>query len=291
MDWTAVFHEDGEEELQFLIEETLNARAAPRLARLVSSVYVYSYHDHDHGRTKDKSSSSPQHAHEPSSLLKETKNVGKAKVYWGTNGNEYEYEYENAEGEDLSGHRLFELTRTLSQEEAEGGDSHGHGHDNANANANANAYTLWALYCLTINYILGVGCLGVPYAFARAGFILCGGIIIVVSGISYITVMWLAETGFFVEHMLENRPLYDDDDDEVEDLNRNINTDIHSSSVSVSEKTHLLRRKGRRRSRKIMDGDIDPLRYEVVDLVGFFVGRFHKVLYQISLLSLMCKWV
>ena len=57
------------------------------------------------------------------------------------------------------------------------------------------SYSLKALYYLTINYILGVGCLGIPYAFARAGFLLCSAILLVVTVSSYMTVMWVAETG------------------------------------------------------------------------------------------------
>lgn len=55
-------------------------------------------------------------------------------------------------------------------------------------------YTPFAAFILTLNYILGVGCLGVPYAFERAGVLLSAGILIFTSALSFVTVMWVSET-------------------------------------------------------------------------------------------------
>lgn len=118
-------------------------------------------------------------------------------------------------------------------------------------------YTLQALYFLTINYILGVGCLGIPYAFARSGFILCSIILLSVSLLSYMTVMWVAETGVRFELTIRNG----------EDL--------------VSEETSLLRG-------ELMEHlSCDTKRYEVVDLVLYYLGSWHKFIYQSSLMALM----
>jgi Transmembrane amino acid transporter protein len=55
-------------------------------------------------------------------------------------------------------------------------------------------YNPYVCYAFTVNYILGVGCLGIPYAFYQSGIILGSALIIFLSFISYTTVMWIAET-------------------------------------------------------------------------------------------------
>ena len=68
-------------------------------------------------------------------------------------------------------------------------------------------YSPLICYIFTINYILGVGCLGIPYAFLKSGIILGSLLIIVLSAVAYITVMWVAESG---HRDLEIRQLEDD---------------------------------------------------------------------------------
>jgi hypothetical protein len=48
-------------------------------------------------------------------------------------------------------------------------------------------------YAFTVNYILGVGCLGIPYAFLQCGVLLGTVSVITLSYVSYVTVMWVAE--------------------------------------------------------------------------------------------------
>lgn len=55
-------------------------------------------------------------------------------------------------------------------------------------------YNPYVCYAFTVNYILGVGCLGIPYAFYRSGIVLGSLLITFLSFISYTTVMWIAET-------------------------------------------------------------------------------------------------
>lgn len=47
-------------------------------------------------------------------------------------------------------------------------------------------------YTFTVNYILGVGCLGIPYAFLQSGIILGIALVLLLTFVSYITVMWIA---------------------------------------------------------------------------------------------------
>jgi hypothetical protein len=102
------------------------------------------------------------------------------------------------------------------------------------------SYDLKALYFLSINYILGVGCLGVPYAFARAGFLLCFAILLTVTALSYITVMWVAETGVRLDRRLlfiKNRIEFNSTTDDS--ISRDAS--LVTSSSAISEKTHLVR--------------------------------------------------
>lgn len=119
-------------------------------------------------------------------------------------------------------------------------------------------YSLKALYYFTINYILGVGCLGVPYAFARAGFLLCIVILLLVTCFSYMTVMWVAETGVRYEVSIQRLSKGRDDSDESTHL-------ITATSQDASE----------------------TVRYEVIDLISYYLGPIHSLLYQASLVFLM----
>ncbi len=47
-------------------------------------------------------------------------------------------------------------------------------------------------YAFTVNYILGVGCLGIPYAFLQSGILMGSILVIFLSFISYVTVLWIA---------------------------------------------------------------------------------------------------
>eukprot|EP01041_Mallomonas_annulata_P007221 gene7221-14724_t len=51
-------------------------------------------------------------------------------------------------------------------------------------------------YALTVNYILGVGCLGVPFAFFKSGIILGTIVIILLTLITLISALWVAEAGY-----------------------------------------------------------------------------------------------
>ena len=51
-----------------------------------------------------------------------------------------------------------------------------------------------AAYALTINYVLGVGALGIPYAFDQGGLILGAVCAIVSCALSFITAMFIMET-------------------------------------------------------------------------------------------------
>ena len=55
-------------------------------------------------------------------------------------------------------------------------------------------YTKSTAYIFTINYILGVGCLGIPYSFAKSGLMFGSVLIVFVSILAYMTTTYVAET-------------------------------------------------------------------------------------------------
>lgn len=128
----------------------------------------------------------------------------------------------------------------------------------------SSSYTLMALYFLCINYILGVGCLGVPYAFARAGFLLATLVLIIVTLLSYMTVLWVAESGARLQLILEEEAKQWQDQEASE------NTSLMQRRQSTQEHVHF-----------------DEARYEVVDLVSYYLGSVHKTIYQVALMALM----
>lgn len=135
----------------------------------------------------------------------------------------------------------------------------------------ASSYTLKALYYLCINFILGVGCLGIPFAFARAGFVLCTCIMLTVTLFSFMTVLWVAESG-------ERLQVLEKEDSKLEMQQQSEPSEgtllMPTSSTSATTTT---------RDRPQVDAE----RYEVIDLVSYYLGPAHKILYQISLMALM----
>jgi len=59
------------------------------------------------------------------------------------------------------------------------------------------SYTPAIAYAFTVNYILGVGVLGMPYAFLKAGVVLASATIILTSLITYATVIWVANAAYW----------------------------------------------------------------------------------------------
>ena len=274
MDWTSVFEEDGDE--TFLIHQHLTAlqqHKQPRTARLVSILY----HHQENGEDED------------------TTHQGQA--------------HEDQDVDSIGGHRLSQITssysslldavplyrrNTINSMDTGGGISK-NGASTSSSNNNKPAYTLRALYYLSINYILGVGCLGIPYAFARAGFILCITILLVVSLSSFCTVMWVAEAGErYRMHWKQQQQLQ-----VLQQRQQQKEQDKLLQRQPSSEGTSLLPRNQSATSASSVNDclvDLDEQeqhhqqhwdRYEVVDLVGFYLGTTHKVIYQISLMALM----
>lgn len=72
--------------------------------------------------------------------------------------------------------------------------------------APAHYYGSWTGYCFTVNYILGVGVLGMPYAFYRAGWALSTLTLGFVTVMATLTALWLVDVSLraqFVKRQLQ----------------------------------------------------------------------------------------
>ncbi|CAI5722829.1 unnamed protein product [Hyaloperonospora brassicae] len=129
-------------------------------------------------------------------------------------------------------------------------------------------YSPFVAYAFTVNYILGVGSLGVPYAFRRAGLVLGNLTIALVTLVSYVTVTWVCET----VSRAQEAPVRRSPADETEPL-----TSACALSASTSSTTS---RSGRARE------TTTPFP-EVTQLCDRFLGPVGSTMYQIALLGLM----
>ena len=173
MDWTSIYAESGDEELL-----PTHPNVAPRLSRLVSSVY------HHH---RSNSGSSPIRSRHRSGLFLQallTRFPG------GGGSGVLSTSTTEAVAVVSSPTSRVRLDRRESSSRSQ---DPSEATTDGDTTTSSSGYTLHALYCLSINYILGVGCLGVPYAFARAGLALGACLVLVVTLLSYWTVMWVAE--------------------------------------------------------------------------------------------------
>ncbi|CEG46213.1 amino acid [Plasmopara halstedii] len=118
-------------------------------------------------------------------------------------------------------------------------------------------YSPLVAYAFTVNYILGVGSLGIPYAFYRSGLVMGNIMIVAVTLLSYMTVMWICES---VARAREASVL----------------------SFLLDEKTALFSNSSK--SSSSMKHNDFP---EVTHLCDRFLGSSTSKMYQVALLGLM----
>ena len=61
-------------------------------------------------------------------------------------------------------------------------------------------YAPFTAFCFTVNYILGVGVLGMPFAFAAAGWFLSTVVLLLITVFSWVTAMWLVQAQQTAKH-------------------------------------------------------------------------------------------
>ena len=182
------------------------------------------------------------------------------------------------------------------------------------ASFSSSAYTPFVAFLFTVNYILGVGCLGMPKAFYTGGILL--GVILTVSCslLSYVTTCWVAHAGHRVvqgRQLMKGNPFRSPkqlrkkqtctvsgtreeatsivEGGPVLSLYRSISgTLVVNNKDKNREDTQSASSPSRRRKREefstaLPDSNED---LEVVDIVEDLLGSNTKVIYQCSLCAL-----
>jgi len=136
-------------------------------------------------------------------------------------------------------------------------------------------YSLFACYAFTINYILGVGSLGMPYAAQEAGYAAGFILIVLVSFLSYVTVMMVARTALRAEMLVlqacENKP---------------IGQWCYVRCIATKGEPHLPNEESLCEA-CAANCHMPPQLYEVVQLCDTFLGKWGRLSYQLSLVLLM----
>ena len=115
-------------------------------------------------------------------------------------------------------------------------------------------YSTFTGYCFTVNYILGVGVLGMPHAYVKGGWLLSTLCLLVVTGMAALTAIWLAQTGQRAAR-LERRA--------IRDMQRSGQQPVESAEGRAERFTHR--------------------RIEVNELVQIFLGRPARRVYEVLL--------
>ena len=143
-------------------------------------------------------------------------------------------------------------------------------------------------YALTVNYILGVGCLGVPFAFLKSGAILGTLIIFVITLVTLSTVLWIAEASH-TSTQIRNFESLEKEKRFSNDIRNKIligGSKNYSSVLSDEEDSQSPKHFSQgiiRRNSHIIRNQHDP---EVTELVLLFLGEYWSSIYQISLILL-----
>lgn len=143
-------------------------------------------------------------------------------------------------------------------------------------------------YMFTVNYVLGVGCLGIPYAFMQSGIVAGSVLVIVISAVALLTVLWIAEAGHIFRFISSTHKDVSSFSSLLED----------SPTKRSSEKSTLLPGSGSKsrasvnRSRGLSEDSLCSTGrdhtddFEVTDLVSAFLGPTGAAVYQVSLIVL-----
>jgi amino acid permease len=145
---------------------------------------------------------------------------------------------------------IDEETATLLQDDPHsppGSETH---HPHTVSSSSSPHYSLTVCFCFTLNYVIGVGALGVPYAVRKGGVLLSSIVLVLVSVITSITVSWVVEA-ISVVHAMKS---------------------VKEDPTSIANPEELFEIKKK---------------FEVTALCDVLLGNAGRIAFQISLLFLM----
>jgi amino acid permease len=153
------------------------------------------------------------------------------------------------------------------------------------------SYSPLICYLFTVNYVLGVGCLGIPYAFMRSGIVAGSLVVIAISAIALLTVLWIAEAGYIFRFIVSSHKdvrLFDNLLTESPDnKNASENTALVRNPSMGKTKARTNRSRNMSEDSAASGGWQDHTDdFEVTDLVSAFLGANGSAVYQVSLITL-----
>jgi len=126
-------------------------------------------------------------------------------------------------------------------------------------------YGTFTAYCFTVNYILGVGVLGMPYAFYKGGFALSTLCLLTVSVMASLTALWCVDVSLRAQYVKrQDRQLLSGELDAEEVSQEHDSAGLVAVQPSVSSKTHH--------------------RFEMNELVEMFLGRTARRFYEVLII-------
>jgi amino acid permease len=149
-------------------------------------------------------------------------------------------------------------------------------------------YTAFVAYCFNVNYILGVGVLGVPYAFYQGGYVLSPIILFLVSLMALATGLWLGEVMARAECFVSASEKRHEQSIVIAThssprLNLAGKSPVLAVAATRSPSDPLLDKEGREAAwlRNQPAGyEITHRKFEVNQLVNIFMGKNHKRFYE-----------
>jgi amino acid permease len=182
-------------------------------------------------------------------------------------------------------------------------------------------YTPFICYAFTVNYVCGVGCLGIPHAFYQAGIVLGVLMIIGMSVLSYWTTSWIAQSTAravtlsekdesFAKLRSENAAAQESAkkapsaeranrarSDSIEEGKESISSNVESYPLPETVPLVSVKNYGTngtpetissslRETPEKKDSELNSTEPEVTELCGLFLGENARIIYQLSLMML-----
>ena len=148
-------------------------------------------------------------------------------------------------------------------------------------------YSPFTAFCFTVNYILGVGVLGMPYGFVRGGWLLSTLILFLISVFSWVTGMWIvqaqqrAKINLHQQHQLQlsqpPQPPQQAEGEGARDADAAQLLEVSGGSSPSSPRAHVV----------LYTPSLLDRRLELNELIGFFCGLRARRAYEVCLCVLI----
>ena len=136
-------------------------------------------------------------------------------------------------------------------------------------------YSPFVAYCTTVNYILGVGVIGMPRAFVTGGWLLSTVVLLIVSVMATFTALWYVEVGHRAAR--REKELGSNDETELTHLDSASTSLEHTDSAVALSSLHSPSHS------TLITSTPQPRRIEVNELIDMFVSPNARRVYEFLL--------